>query len=160
MTVTPNLSEPVAIPQHPLDQDAKERIVALDSFRYALRQYLAFSDTLLAGLKLGPRRYQAMLAIKAREDSGPITIGTLSRLLLIRPNSATELVNRLERAGLVRRVDDPNDRRRQCVQLTDLGHQKVQEAAELHYAKVLDHRQAFANLFALEESQWKGHSQA
>lgn len=120
-----------------------------------MRQYLSYSDTLLAGLKLGPRRYQAMLAIKAREATGPITIGKLSELLIIRPNSATELINRLERAGLVERIDDSNDRRRQLLRLTATGEEKLSKAAELHYQKVQEHRQAFADLFALEQRQWK-----
>lgn len=128
-------------------------IQALDAYRHALRQYLAFSDTLLAGLKLGPRRYQAMLAIKAREATGPISVGTISRLLLIRPNSATELIVRLERAGLVERVADRNDRRRQLIQLTKAGNEKLIAAASLHYSHLLDHHEAFTHLFSLEASQ-------
>ncbi|MCC2098001.1 MAG: winged helix-turn-helix transcriptional regulator [Hyphomicrobiales bacterium] len=135
----------------PLPENA---IRALDAYRHALRQYLAFSDTLLAGLKLGPRRYQAMLAIKAREAEGPLSIGTISRLLLIRPNSATELVSRLERAGLVERVNDRNDKRRQLIQLTLAGNEKLAAAASLHYSHLLDHHEAFTRLFSLEASQF------
>ncbi len=154
MSLAPNESIYVANGQQASVNADNERIIALDSFRYALRQFLAYSDTLLAGLKLGPRRYQAMLAIKAREATGPITIGQLSQLLLIRPNSATELVNRLERAGLVERVDDSNDRRRQLVRLTASGDERLRQAADLHYEKVMEHRQAFQELFATELRNW------
>src|ERR1700761_4178805 len=65
---------------------------ALASFRHALRQFLATADVELERYGLGPRRYQAMLAIQAHRTNAPISVGELAELLLIRHNTTAELV--------------------------------------------------------------------
>jgi DNA-binding MarR family transcriptional regulator len=61
---------------------------------------------------------------KLAEAGEPLTLGDLaSRLSCVRSN-ITQLVDRLESDGLVRRVDDPSDRRSVRAELTDLGREK------------------------------------
>jgi DNA-binding MarR family transcriptional regulator len=127
-----------------LSQDDYE---ALARFRHALRQFLAFSDEMLASVHLGPRRYQALLAIKAHRGPMPISVGELARLLIIRPNTAAELVNRLELAGLIERVKDPHDRRRALLTLTAEGATRLAGVAEVHFHKLRENRDAFIGLF-------------
>ena len=51
----------------------------------------------------------------------PLSMGELSTQLACDPSSATGIVDRLERKGLVRRVADPVDRRAKRVELTPEG---------------------------------------
>ena len=51
----------------------------------------------------------------------PLSMGELSTQLGCDPSSATGIVDRLERKGLVRRVADPTDRRAKRVELTPEG---------------------------------------
>ena len=51
----------------------------------------------------------------------PMSMGELSTQLACDPSSATGIVDRLERKGLVRRVADPVDRRAKRVELTPEG---------------------------------------
>lgn len=126
---------------------SREDYEKLARFRHALRQFTALSDAMLERSNLGPRRYQAMLAIKARREEEPISVGELARLLLIRPNTAAELVNRLENARLIERVKDPKDRRRALLALTDHGARKLAEVAHFHIEKLEESRAAFVGLF-------------
>ena len=48
-----------------------------------------------------------------------MSVGVLAEHLLIAPQTATELVNRLADGGLVARMTDKDDRRRQTLALTD-----------------------------------------
>ena len=77
---------------------------ALAAFRHELRKLAAFSDTEAAAAGLRPQQHQALLAIKgaARKDSA-LAIGQIAEHLLIRHNTAVELVDRLVDAGLVQR---------------------------------------------------------
>ena len=50
-------------------------------------------------------------ALKTLAKTGPLTTGQLAQILLIHPSSASLLVDRLERRGLVNRVRLQNDRR-------------------------------------------------
>lgn len=153
--MTETLTNDVALEQ-PLTQADYE---ALAKFRYALRQFTAFSDDMLASVNLGPRRYQAMLAIKAHKGATAISVGELARMLLIRPNTAAELVNRLELAGLIERIKDPHDRRRALLALTPEGSRRLAEIAEIHFNKLREHRAAFLTLFAgQDDSQSNGAS--
>lgn len=95
------------------DQDYQ----ALAAYRHALRRFLAFSEAAARDSGLTPQQHQAILAIRGH-GRGPMSIGELAETLLIRHHSAVELANRLARADLVERSEDPGDRRRVVVRLT------------------------------------------
>lgn len=120
---------------------------ALARFRQALRNFMAFSDSQLEAVGMGPQRYQALLAIRAKPGDALVSVGELAELLLIKPNTAAELVNRLETAGLIERVRDPADRRRALLSLTAAGAAKLDEVAQVHFAKLQESRSAIINLF-------------
>jgi DNA-binding MarR family transcriptional regulator len=78
---------------------------------------------------------------KLAEAGGPLALSDLAaRLSCVRSNM-TQLVDRLEADGLVRRVDDAADRRSVRAELTPLG-QKRQAAGARQVEKV---RRAFAS---------------
>jgi len=93
----------------------------LANFRYAVRQYLHFSEKEAKRKGLTPRQYQAILAIKAATDKEPLGVGDLARILFLHPHSAVGLVNRLEVAGLVSRRPAAHDKRRALLELTPRG---------------------------------------
>ncbi|QAU49962.1 MarR family transcriptional regulator [Bradyrhizobium guangzhouense] len=99
---------------------------ALAHFRYQIRSFLAFSEAGSAGQGLTPTQHQALLGIKGFVRPGPATVGDVAKFLLIRHHSAVELINRLEKQGLVSRVADPEDARRVHLKLTKKGEQKLQ----------------------------------
>ncbi|MSS45428.1 MarR family transcriptional regulator [Cutibacterium sp. WCA-380-WT-3A] len=55
------------------------------------------------------------------EARGAISTGSLSRIEGTRPTATTDLVERLEREGLVARRRDPRDARSRLVEITDAG---------------------------------------
>lgn len=55
--------------------------------------------------------------------TGPLTIGEMARHLDRAQSVVSEMVDHLERDGLLERMRDPRDRRRTLVWLTDAGHQ-------------------------------------
>src|SRR5689334_2757300 len=93
----------------------------LAAFRLALRQFAAFSEAAAKAAGLTPRQHQALLAIKGAAQASPngLGVGEIAKALLIRHNSAVELVDRLADAGLVRRQPDPSDGRRSLVVVTE-----------------------------------------
>jgi len=63
------------------------------------------------------------------EAGRPLALSELAaRLSCVRSNM-TQLVDRLEGDGLVRRVDDPNDRRSVLAMVTDLGEERQGKGA-------------------------------
>lgn len=66
---------------------------------------------------------QLVLDILAKEDG--ITQGMLAEILDVRPSSLTELLNKLENRGEIKRVEDPNDKRIRQVYITEEGLAKV-----------------------------------
>ena len=90
----------------------------LSEFRYLIRCFLEFSETVAVRAGLTTRQHQALLAIKGvREDAVP-TIGYLAERLRIQHHSAVEFVDRLVEAGLTVRGHDTSDRRRVRLELT------------------------------------------
>jgi len=105
---------------------------ALAQFRYRLRIFLAFSEKAAARHGLTPQQHQALLGIKGFVDSGPAAVSDVARFLLVRHHSAVELVNRMEKRGLIRRASDPDDRRRVHLKLTAKGEQKLQAISRMN----------------------------
>lgn len=93
----------------------------LASFRYGVRRYLAFAESNARSVGLTSQQHQALLAIKVRTASRPMSIGDLATELLLKHHSTVELVGRLEKAGFTRRAVDPDDRRKVMVSLTAAG---------------------------------------
>jgi len=50
-----------------------------------------------------------------------ITVSQLASLGSLAPHTVTEIINRMEKAGLVKKEKDPNDKRVVRVELTELG---------------------------------------
>lgn len=90
----------------------------LADFRYRLRQFLAFSESKAVECGLTPQQHQALLAIRAAEP-GKATIGYVAERLLLKPHSASGLVDRLEVVGMITRQVSPEDRRQALLDLTD-----------------------------------------
>ena len=68
---------------------------------------------------------------------GPIRAGELASLCASSPSAITEVIEGLAAEGLVRRVDDPTDRRAVVVALTDAGHVEVERVGDLMTAALV-----------------------
>lgn len=91
---------------------------------------------------------------KLAEAGEPLTLSELaSRLSCVRSN-ITQLVDRLEADGLVRRVDDATDRRSVRAELTHVGIEKQSAGAEAigRVQEQLSQRVSGADLAALESA--------
>ncbi|MGE3745051.1 MAG: MarR family winged helix-turn-helix transcriptional regulator [Sphingomonadaceae bacterium] len=91
--------------------------VAMADFRHALRRFQAFSEARAAEVGLTPQQHQALLAIRGAEPA-EVTVGYIAERLILKPHSATGLIDRLEALGLITRIIASDDRRRAVLQLT------------------------------------------
>jgi len=108
----------------------------LSRFRFALRQFTAFSSRAAQAAGLPPQQHQALLTIKGHAGPAPMSVGALAEQLLIAPQTATELVNRLAEAGLVVRMTDAGDRRRQALALTDKAEALLNSLTVVHLREI------------------------
>ena len=109
------------------DTDYRE----LADFRHALRCFLEFSENAAAAEGLTPQQHQALLVIRGSEGA-VANIGRLAARLKIRHNTAVELAQRLETAGLVTRTPDEQDKRSVVLALTALGSRKLETLTRTH----------------------------
>jgi DNA-binding MarR family transcriptional regulator len=90
-------------------------------------QFGRLEDALKAVGLSAAKYYVLSQLAEARE---PVALRQLAQEQECVPSNMTTLVDRLEGDGLVRRVDDPTDRRSKRAELTDLGREKAAEGAE------------------------------
>ncbi|WP_372785313.1 MarR family winged helix-turn-helix transcriptional regulator [Phenylobacterium sp.] len=118
----------------------------LASFRYGVRRYLAFAEANARSVGLTSQQHQALLAIKARTATRPMSIGDLAAELLIKHHSTVELVGRLEKAGFTRRSVDVEDRRKVLVTLTRRGEKVLADLSVSNLRELRMIAPAFAGL--------------
>ena len=109
---------------------------ALAAFRYALRQFLRFSEEAAEAVGLTPQQHQALLAILGFPGRDQVTIGELAERLQIRHHSAVGLVDRLEAQNLVARQGAGNDRRQVYVTVTPHGLALLEQLAAAHRSEL------------------------
>ena len=85
-----------------------------------------------ADVGLTSQHYQAMLVVRGCPEDQRITINDLARQLLIKHNSAVELVDRLVEGRLLLREASPVDRRKVQLRLTGRGRQVLAKLAATH----------------------------
>lgn len=113
----------------PLTKAEYERLAA---FRFALRQFLRFSEAAAHEENLTPQQHQALLAIKGFPGRDSINVHDLAERLQLRHHTAVELVDRLEMEKLVRREPDKSDGRKVLIGLTARGEQVLGKLSEAH----------------------------
>src|ERR1700729_1509572 len=101
---------------------ATEKLVELAEFRYRLRKFLNFSEMASEAVGISAQQYQVLQVVAAAVPTGrESSISYIAERMVVRHNSAVELVDRAEKAGLVRRVADESDHRRSLVEITGRG---------------------------------------
>jgi DNA-binding MarR family transcriptional regulator len=110
---------------------------ALAEFRFHLRSFLQFSEQVARKQRLHPRQHQLLLQIAGIVEGRSATINFLAERLGLRQNSVVELANRSVAEGLVRRNQDPSDRRRVILSVTAKG-MRVLDALSQSHARELD----------------------
>jgi len=115
-------------------------IHTLAAFRHSLRKFYFFSEQVSRELGLTAQQYQALLAIKGHDEIQPFTVKVLAQFLMIKHNSAVELVDRIAELGLVERQHTPSDRRRVVIALTAKGRMVLKRLASVHRREL--HRSA------------------
>jgi DNA-binding MarR family transcriptional regulator len=113
----------------PLSKLQYERLAA---FRYALRQFIHFSEAAVQAVGITPQQHQALLAIMGFPGRDRVTVGELAERLQLRHHSAVGLVDRLAAEGLVARAPSAEDRRQVFVQLTSRGEQVLGRLSSAH----------------------------
>jgi DNA-binding MarR family transcriptional regulator len=91
---------------------------ALADFRHEIRHFLNFSEQAARNAKIEPHQHQALLAIWGQAEGIRVTVGLLAERLQIVHHSAVELIDRLEKKGLIERLRGEKDRRQVTLRLT------------------------------------------
>ena len=79
--------------------------------------------------------FESLLFI-SRAPQGSMRVGDLARALRVTVGGTSKLVDRIERAGLLAREPDPDDRRASRVTLTVAGKRKLTTAVKTYEAEV------------------------
>jgi DNA-binding MarR family transcriptional regulator len=122
----------------------------LARWRYALRQFLHFSQRTTRQAGLSRSQHTLLLFVKVFPGARP-SVSELAERLHVRHNSAVGLIDRCERAGLVRREKDAHDRRRVRVRLTAKADRLLNSLSLEHLGELATLQQAFP--FPLEKSR-------
>jgi DNA-binding MarR family transcriptional regulator len=121
-----------------LSSPSPERLCA---WRVFFESALALVDVLDAELKrdagIPVRWYDAMVQLE--ETPSGLRMNELAERILYSKSSFTRVVDRMEEAGLVRRVRPENDRRSILVVLTDKGRDTMEQARRHHRHGIEEH---------------------
>ena len=111
---------------------SQAELEALANFRYALRQFLRFSDEAARAVGLTPQQHQALLSIQGFPGRDRITISELAERLQIQHHSAVGLVDRLVGLKLVKREGGQADRRQVYVRVAPTGARLLARLSAAH----------------------------
>lgn len=127
---------PLNLPFDPIERAAEtwratfgpsSAMAAVTSIMRAHQILLAHLDTLLKPYDLTFARYEALVLLTFSR-SGALPLSKVGERLMVHPTSVTNTVDRLERAGLVRRRRNPKDGRGILAEITDEGRDVVRRA--------------------------------
>lgn len=115
---------------------SKRDYEVLAALRYALRQFLRFSEEAAQRAGLTPQQHQALLAIKGFPGRDHVTIGELAERLQILHHSAVGLADRLVNEKYIERTRNPEDQRQVYLRLTAHGERVLQQLSTAHQEQI------------------------
>lgn len=108
----------------------------LAEFRYQLRRFLHFSQLASEEAGIPHQQYQLLQCVRGIPAGTEPTIANVAARMLLRHNSAVELVDRTIRQGLLVRHTDERDHRRILLKVTEHGEALLASLA-LHHMREL-----------------------
>jgi DNA-binding MarR family transcriptional regulator len=123
----------------------KQELEELSEFRYQLRRFLHFSETIVHAEGITPLQYMLLLHVKGFPGRDWATVGELAERLQASPHGTVALVSRCEAAGLVTRKPSAHDRRQVEVHLLSKGERCLAKLAVLHKSEIQSFGWAFRN---------------
>ena len=111
---------------------SKNEYETLATFRYALRQFMRFSETAAREAGITPKQHQALLAIAGFPNRDQIMMSELAERLQVRHHTTVELIDRLAAQDLVVREPGMEDRRQVYVSLTERGKEVLARLTATH----------------------------
>lgn len=118
--------------------EAADGMTLTTSIMRSQQLLMARIDRALRPLKLTFARYE-LLTLLRFSSHGELPMSVVSRRLQVHPTSTTNAVDRLERAGLVKRTPHPEDGRSTIVQLTKAGRELSLAATDALNREVFTH---------------------
>ncbi len=104
----------------------------LAEFRFQLRKFLHFSSLAADAAGIRTQQYQLLQCVWGMPEELDPTIANVAARMLLKHNSAVELVDRTIEQGLLRRCPDPTDHRRILLRMTPLGERLLGSLAAWH----------------------------
>lgn len=89
------------------------------------RAYAVFNKLTVKDIRRHGLTQPQFGAIECLHHLGPMSIGELSRKMLVSGGNMTCVIDNLEKEGLVRRIQSDEDRRSVIVELTESGHKLI-----------------------------------
>lgn len=108
------------------------RLRRLADFRFRLRCFLHVSQAAAEEMGLRSQQYQLLLCLGGMPEGMTPTIANVAARMLLKHNSAVELVDRCVEQGLLRRSGDAADHRRILLRVTPQGERILASLAEFH----------------------------
>src|SRR6266581_3135991 len=131
--------KPMDLPFDPIERAAaiwerrfgeSKAMAAVTSIMRAQQILLAELDGLLRPFDLTFARYEALVLLSFSR-AGALPLRLIGERLMVHPTSVTNTINRLERAELVVRRPNPQDRRGTLAEITPAGREVVADATEV-----------------------------
>lgn len=129
----------------------KSDIDALDALRHTYSSIVKCEENHFGNNEIPFQQYLVLRAITLGLGycHGPITLTVLANLLDRHANTITSIVDRMEKAGLVRRVKDTRDRRAYRIDLTEEGWEKFKSGT----GKISELPQKIFSVLSTEEME-------
>jgi DNA-binding MarR family transcriptional regulator len=133
------VSDPHGLPRDPIAEakrqwqdrgwsDAAEGMAVITALVRTQQILLGRIESVLKGFDLTFARFE-MLTLLSFTRTGALPMAKASERLQVHPTSVTNVVDRLEKAGLVRRVAHPTDGRATLIEITEEGKARALAAA-------------------------------
>jgi DNA-binding MarR family transcriptional regulator len=98
---------------------------------------MSFSEAAAERSGIATQQYQLMQVIAALPEGQHASISYLAERMILKHNSMVELVDRAERAGLVKREHDERDLRRSLVRITAEGEVILRKLLKEHFEELV-----------------------
>ncbi len=142
------LSEELGFPRRLINEDHEALLSILVTGDLLKKE----STRLFAPLGITAAQFNVLILLHAQTEDGTMSQSDLGRLLTVHRSNVTGLVDRLEKLGLVRRLNDDDDRRVNRVALSEPGRETVRKAEELYLGRI------HAIMSVLSPREWRALS--